>query len=155
MGKSTSYQGGSTISFIIVTILAVILLIGGAVWLRNRGDVAREVASSDTSEVVSEDEGEAAKSGDKDKAKKSTSGSASDKSTSSDGASSTNESSSSVGEGSSTGESATSADGETEYLPESGPAETLAAVTALGALTYAAARYVDSRRQLGFDFSAR
>lgn len=161
--QKTQYQGGSIVSFIIVTVLLAAVLVGGVVWLRQRGEVARQSDQTETSqeESMADDQAnkteESSRSGD-DKPRE---GSEDSDSTPAElpGASSNDESDDdgSVAVGStdsddedSNGDGAVSGSGSTVpgQLPETGPAEVAIAAMAAVALAYTSVRYIQSRRDL-------
>lgn len=159
--QKTQYQGGSIVSFIIATVLLAAVLVGGVIWLRQRGEVARQSDQTETSqeESATDDQAnkteESSKSGD-DKSKEGSEGS---DSTPAElpGASSDDESdddgSVAVGstgddEGGTDGTSSGSGSTVPGQLPETGPAEVAIAAMAAVALAYTGVRYVQSRRDL-------
>lgn len=155
MTQAKRYQGGSIISFIIVTIVIAALLIGGVVWMRHRGTVAREqsteVATQQNGQDASENgsEGANGEGGENSDDLYPAGRGDSDESTEGSGAGS-----SSV-QGGATPEQTQQADNDAAgstsqpaQLPATGPAEAITSLVALAALTYVAARYFAVRREL-------
>lgn len=160
--QKTQYQGGSIVSFIIVTVLLAAVLVGGVIWLRQRGEVARQSDQTESSqeESATDDQAnkteESSKSGD-DKSKEDSEDS---DSTPAElpGASSEDESDDdgSVAVGSTGDDDKDGTNGESRgsgstvpgQLPETGPAEVVIAAMATVALAYTSVRYVQSRRDL-------
>lgn len=143
MAKLTRNQGGSIISFILVTILVVAVLISGVVWLRNRSDMAKsgnlpgdtsQDANSGNSQVSPESE-DFAVSESKPETPVSNEENTSGESTASDAAQ--------------TDASASVAANESpSQLPETGLGSTVSGFVALGSLTFAAAGYLRSRQRI-------
>lgn len=151
--RAKRYQGGAIISFIVVTVVIAALLVGGIFWLRQRSETARQGGDVATNQQ-DQDGGEAddglfpASNSDSE---------SNDASRRSDNDTSRNESDSSGsgaagqdsgGNGQSSQPGASSSTDTTEELPETGPAETVGMLLAIGALSYAGVRYVTSRRDL-------
>lgn len=139
------HQGGSIVTFIIVAVLLVGLFVLGAYALKQRGaHVARE--KTDTSQQTGTNNGAPATL---------PGGNSTD--TTQNQSQGTNDTSSGTTGGQS-GQSSTGANGSSSTpsrqggsmaaLPQTGPAETLAATIISGIFTFAAAAYLVSRRQL-------
>ncbi len=175
MGVQTKrYQGGSIVTFIIVTIALAALLIGGVSWLRHRGNVARLQKTDTALQADKGDESDAkqqAQSGDKEDAAaqegaaqqntdkkdvdkkndfpaETAAGAAagsSDKKSDDKKADKKQDAAASAQQGS--GATTTVAQASAN-LPQTGSADAAIAVIAVGAMTYAAASYVTSRGRL-------
>jgi cytoskeletal protein RodZ len=137
--QHTGYQGGSIVSFVIITVVVAALLVGGLIWLRHRGVAANEPTPTLTAQkegAVSSNKPE--KSGGTEDSKglaEGTAGSQASSQPSADAAS-TKENSSSP------------SDMTVSALPETGAAEVLAGAVSVVVLSYTVARYVVSRRAL-------
>ena len=157
--QKTQYQGGSIVSFVIVTVLLAAVLVGGVIWLRQRGDIARQSDQAETSsqeESTTEEQGNDSDSGN----------SESDNSDSSDGdqkstptelpgaaSSEDQDDDNGVAVGSTDDNDSDNASGGSGttvpgHLPETGPAEVVVAALAAVALVYSGVRYIQSRRDL-------
>ena len=158
--QKTQYQGGSIASFVVIAIVASILLIGGAAWLRHRSESARQVA------VTTEEQGDEQPTGAESDESAETSGEGSQSASEEEsifGESSTSTSSESPAPANTDSDSASSGSSESaapvatgsadasspSNLPQSGPGELMASMVVMAAVTYAAASYVASRREVG------
>ena len=144
MAKQARYQGGSIISFIIVTLLIAALLIGGVVWLRQRGEMARQEASE-----IAAEQGEGTTPPQEEETQNETqtgsgSGSTSTSSGSETGSQEGTSGTSSTGESGST----TGTPSSPTHLPETGPAEAAMTLIVLALVSYTATRYAMSRREV-------
>lgn len=124
MKRVKRYQGGSILTFIVVAVVVAALLIGGVLWLRQRGEVAREA----TKVVITDDVPVKQEVEKKEETKKQTEAS----STKADGKQ---------------GTKGTSVHTPAE-LPETGPIEAVASMVALAAIVYTTTRYIVSRSEL-------
>lgn len=149
MGTRTAqYQGGSIISFIIVTIVIAALLVGGVALLRHRGEVARQAQVADSPQEQAEEtpKDEAAERADADKTQSVAASTDTSNSTAAEESETATSGASDTDTASTAGRDTAEAQGTPDVLPETGPAETAAAFIGIGAVTYAAAQYVRSRR---------
>lgn len=123
------YQGGSILTFVIIAVAIAALLIGGVVWLRQRGDAARQ--QNTTQDVAREIPAKQEESNTNKEAKKETG-------------------SNTATQSAIANEDKQSADTSAQptHLPETGPAELLLSILGLSAMTYIAARYTVSRNEL-------
>lgn len=124
MAKDARYRGGSIASVVLLIVIAGIILIVGAVWLRHRSDVARK-AAVDTASITSE--GAKTSDGNKNNKSESKNDNSDEKKENSSGA---------------------AGSGGSHELPESGSAQVAVSVISVGFVTYAFSSYMVSRRRL-------
>ena len=144
MTRTGQYKGGSIISFIIVTIAIAALLIGGIMWLRHRGDVARQQQANEVAVQQGEkaNESPAANTSETPVPTNQTSDKKQSQESGATDVTSTSRNSSQAKNNS--GDTAATP----TTLPETGPIEVGMAMVVIGILSYTTARYAVSKREL-------